>query len=202
MIAMQYSFTLPADYDMAIVDRRIAEKGPLLDGFPGLAFKAYLTARHHHLPDGSPLPEGLVGPEVAAENLYAPFYLWRRTEGMNDFVCGPGFAGVSGAFGWPVIRHWVPWEAALGRDVASARYAVREEAPIAPHTRLDLLRSQESAAARQAVSDGTLAAVAAYDPAGWSLVRFRLLAQLPEEPLPAGARLYGVGHVSLAAAGD
>ncbi len=27
MIAMQYSFTLPADYDMSIVDRRIRDKG-------------------------------------------------------------------------------------------------------------------------------------------------------------------------------
>ena len=35
MIAMQYSFVLPADYDMAIIDRRIREKGPLLDGFRG-----------------------------------------------------------------------------------------------------------------------------------------------------------------------
>ena len=40
MIAMQYSFTLPADYDMSIVDRRIRDKGPLLDGFPNLGFKA------------------------------------------------------------------------------------------------------------------------------------------------------------------
>ena len=45
MIAMQYSLTLPADYDMAIIDRRIRDKGALLDGFPRLRFKAYLSAR-------------------------------------------------------------------------------------------------------------------------------------------------------------
>jgi hypothetical protein len=45
MIAMQYSFTLPADYDMSIIDRRIRDKGPLLDNFPNLRLKAYLTAR-------------------------------------------------------------------------------------------------------------------------------------------------------------
>ena len=44
MIAMQYSFVLPADYDMAIVRERIAVKGKLLDDLPGLAFKAYLHA--------------------------------------------------------------------------------------------------------------------------------------------------------------
>jgi hypothetical protein len=45
MIAMQYSFTLPADYDMAIIDRRIAQKSGFTDNFPKLLFKAYLTAR-------------------------------------------------------------------------------------------------------------------------------------------------------------
>jgi Domain of unknown function (DUF4865) len=40
MIAMQYNFTLPADYDMSVIDRRIADKGPLLDGFPGFKFKS------------------------------------------------------------------------------------------------------------------------------------------------------------------
>jgi hypothetical protein len=39
-LAMQYRFALPADYDMAIVERRIAEKGPALDGWPGLRAKA------------------------------------------------------------------------------------------------------------------------------------------------------------------
>ena len=36
MLAMQYSFTLPADYDMTIIERRIAENGHRLDGYPGL----------------------------------------------------------------------------------------------------------------------------------------------------------------------
>ena len=44
MIAMQYRFALPTDYDMGIVRRRIVEKGPLLDDFPNLKFKAYLWA--------------------------------------------------------------------------------------------------------------------------------------------------------------
>jgi hypothetical protein len=39
-IAMQYNFALPADYDMAIVERRIRDKGPLLDNLPRLRLKA------------------------------------------------------------------------------------------------------------------------------------------------------------------
>ena len=74
MIAMQYSFVLPADYDMGIVDRRIAEKGPSLDNFPNLKFKAYLTARR-------------ADAGRSRENLYAPFYVWDHADGLNDFVC-------------------------------------------------------------------------------------------------------------------
>ena len=36
MIVMQYRFTLPADYDMAVIETRIRENGAKLDGFPGL----------------------------------------------------------------------------------------------------------------------------------------------------------------------
>ena len=58
MLAMQYTFTLPADYDMDIIRQRVTTKGPAVDGFPGLGFKAFLYTRR-----------GDHGPE----NLYAPF---------------------------------------------------------------------------------------------------------------------------------
>ena len=79
-LAMQYSFALPADYDMAIVERRIAEKGPALDGWPGLGAKAYLSARR----DAN-----------QRENLYAPFYVWDDAAAMSGFLTGRGFAGVA-----------------------------------------------------------------------------------------------------------
>jgi hypothetical protein len=44
MITMQYRIALPADYDMDIIRRRIAERGHLTDDFPQLSFKAYLYA--------------------------------------------------------------------------------------------------------------------------------------------------------------
>ena len=46
MFAMQYSITLPADYDMAIIRHRVAAKGHLLDDFPSLdAYAKRLIAR-------------------------------------------------------------------------------------------------------------------------------------------------------------
>ncbi len=183
-LAMQYSFALPADYDMAIVERRIAEKGPALDGLPGLRVKAYLSARR----DGA-----------QRENLYAPFYLWDDPSAMSGFLTGRGFAGVADAFGWPQVRVWIIWRARLARDVGQARFATCEIAPIASHAPLDALKAQEDAAVDQAIEGGALAAVAGFEPTTWSRVRFRLWRDPPERR--DGVALYDVGHVSLGAPG-
>jgi hypothetical protein len=45
MLAMQYNFTLPADFAMEVIRQRVIAKGPLVEGFPGLGFKAFLYAR-------------------------------------------------------------------------------------------------------------------------------------------------------------
>ncbi len=180
MIAMQYRFLLPADYDMGVIDRRIADKGPLLDRFPGLAFKAYLSAR-----------KGEPGPE----NLYAPFYVWRTTEGLDAFVSGAGFAAVSGAFGWPSVRTWVCWRALQAPDIAMAAHASLETAEIRPHAALAELRERECAEAQRDLDDGALAAVAAFEPTRWTRIRFRLWREAPK----ADGEIYRVGHVSLGA---
>jgi hypothetical protein len=179
-LAMQYSFALPADYDMGNVERRIAEKGPALDGRPGLSAKAYLFARRDR---GAP------------ENLYAPFYVWNDAAAMNGFLTGRGFAGVSEAFGWPQVRIWIVWRAWLARDVEQARFATREVAPIAPFSPLEALAAQEDEAAVQAMKDDALAAVAGFEPTRWTRVRFRLWHAPPERR--DGGALYDVGHVSL-----
>lgn len=181
MISMQYNFVLPADYDMSVIDRRIADKGRMTDGFPGLVFKAYLSARKG---DG------------ASDNRYAPFYLWNGPAGMNDFLSGPGFVAVSQSFGWPSVNTWSVWHAQLAAGIEHARFATRERLAIAPHTRLDQLRAAETALAQSCVADNkALAAVAGYEPTTWTLVRFRLWEELPTE-LAAGEEVFCVGHVS------
>jgi hypothetical protein len=49
MLTMQYRIALPADYDMAIIRKRIADRGHLTDALPQLAFKAYLYADRRRL---------------------------------------------------------------------------------------------------------------------------------------------------------
>ncbi|GAB3400671.1 DUF4865 family protein [Massilia agilis] len=182
MISMQYSFVLPADYDMSVIDRRIAEKGSMTDGFPGLVFKAYLSARK--------------GERGASDNRYAPFYLWDGPAGMNDFLSGPGFVALTQSFGWPSVATWSVWHAELAPGIERARFATSERLAIAPHTGLEQLRAAETALAQSCVSEAkALAAVAGYEPTTWTLVRFRLWEELPLE-LAKGAAVYRVGHVS------
>jgi hypothetical protein len=129
MIGMQYSFVLPGDYDMRIIDRRISERGRLIDEFPNLLFKAYLSARKSG---------------AASENLYAPIYVWERSEGLNDFICGPNFVGLVQSFGWPTVKQWSVWNCRISDRIKSAEYATREIIPITPYT--DLVKLRQAAA--------------------------------------------------------
>src|SRR5579883_2523197 len=179
MIAMQYSFVLPADYDMAIIDRRIAERGASTDNFPKLKFKAYLSARR-----------GEDGPE----NLYAPFYLWSEPEGLSDFLGGPGFEALTQAFGWPSVKTWIVWGAEVSPAIGEAKFATREILATPPFARLGEARRRESDQAERDVAAGALAAAAGFEPTTWTQVRFRLWR---ERPPAAAGQLYRVGHMSL-----
>lgn len=184
MLAMQYRFVLPADYDMSIIRRRIAERAHRTDGLRGLRFKAYLSA-----------DRGM--PNVPTrENLYVPFYLWADNEGMNAFLCGDGFAGVSDAFGRPSVATWSVWGAELSAALASARFASSLREPVPPHAVLAEWRLREIERNARDRADGALAAVSAFEPTTWSLVRFRLWSETRPDLARDGAQIYAVGHVS------
>jgi hypothetical protein len=182
---MQYGFTLPADYDMGIIRRRIADKGHLLDDFDGLVFKAYLHAGR----GDARLP--------SRDNLYAPFYLWRDADAMQRFLCGGGFAALSDAFGRPAVRSWQAWSAALAPDARGATCASREIVDLPPGTDLVQRREEEARLARRDRDAGALAAVAALDPRDWRLVRLRLWDRDRADLAGAHVQLYAVGHVSM-----
>lgn len=186
MIAMQYSFTLPGDYDMTIIDRRIRDKGPLLDNFPNLKFKAYLSARKADAVTSS------------TENLYAPFYVWEKGEGLSDFICGPGFETLTQSFGWPQVKTWIVWNAEVSKHIRAARFATREIIDIEPYAPLAEIRKRESDAVSADVArNEALASVAAFEPGSWTEVRFRLWADLPKSARQPGTQTYNVGHLSL-----
>ncbi|MEV6976089.1 DUF4865 family protein [Kitasatospora sp. NPDC093806] len=194
MHAMQYEITLPADYDMGIIRRRVAEKGHLLDHYPGLGLKAYLVRER-----------GLDGSSV---NQYAPFYLWRTAEGMNAFLWGPGFRGLSADFGRPAVRHWLG--AGLRRGPAAATPATGSAAdPTAGPTagpavatrqierlpeEADPAEAVERAFAELPDHPALHTAAVAVDPARWELLRFALWHTAAPDTAP-GTR-YRVHHLS------
>jgi len=179
MIAMQYSFTLPADYDMAIVRQRIADKGHTLDHFDGLLLKSYLHAARGN---------------ESEESLYAPFYLWRDSAAMQRFLGSDGFANLTKAFGWPSIRVWPVWDAYLSPEARHAHVATRDIQAIVPYSKLDGLREQQRTQLQQDIERGAVAAINAFEPTGWTRVNFRLWSDTL--PAHAAGQRYQVGHVS------
>lgn len=179
MHVMQYEITLPADYDMTIIKKRVASRGPLLDDFPGLGLKAYLTRERGV--DGSPV------------NQYAPFYLWQAHSGMNRFLWGGGgFQGIVGDFGRPAVRHWV--------GVALEHGPARTAVPLVATRRTESLPpdTDPAPAVERALADlprnedGMHSTALAVDPGTWELMHFTLWTDPGEAP---GTR-YEVRHLS------
>ncbi|WNJ95949.1 DUF4865 family protein [Vibrio ruber] len=122
MIAMQYKFVLPADYDMELIERRIKDKGYLLDGWPGLVFKAYLYARQDATQYHSPV------------NCYAPLYVWEDHQAMMAFLNSDGFKALCQQFGRPKVETWfldtVPTPPAEQHHFASIAHNANQQADI------------------------------------------------------------------------
>ncbi|MET7688069.1 DUF4865 family protein [Streptomyces sp. NPDC005483] len=162
MHAMQYELTLPSDYDMDVVRARVARIGHLLDDWDGLGFKTYLMRERGV--NGSPV------------NQYAPFYLWNTVAGMNTFLWGGAFQGLSNDFGRPSVRQWTGLSYEEGGAAGSpARWAVRRRQPVAEGVELaEVMADAVGETERLAGEDGAVCAAAAVDTAGWELVHFSL----------------------------
>jgi uncharacterized protein DUF4865 len=167
MYAAQYEITLPTDYDMGIIHKRVADFGHLLDDRKGLGLKAYLVGEHQ----------------------YAPFYLWHDTGAMAHFLLGGGgFQNIVRDFGRPVVRHWTGVAAVAGpaRDATPAT-ASRLRTPFDGDTE-GATRTLESFRHNENVHTAAIAV----DPHHWELVMFVLWR---DEPEAAGTR-YEVRHLS------
>lgn len=182
MHAMQYTITLPSDYDMSIIRRRVAAKGHLLDQLPGLGLKAYLIRER--------------GPYNPV-NEYAPLYLWNDTAAMGAFLWrGGGFQDIVADFGRPAVRHWAGAAFAFGTAKdghVGAATIVRELMPA------DVNPQDSVAAARQwleqrAQVDGVHCVSVAVDPTGWEVMQCTLWTE-GAGPTPEGQH-YEVLHLS------
>jgi hypothetical protein len=182
MYAMQYELTLPADYDMEIIRKRVRDRGGRTDGFPGLDVKAYLI-RERGVAD-SPV------------NQYAPFYLWRDVSGMNTFLWGgSGFAGIVDDFGRPPVRHWTGVDHQPGPANATVPIAATrriEPIPAGADPTGPVEAAKQELRERTELS-GVHSTALAVDPERWEIVHFSLWTENP--PASAGIR-YEVLHIS------
>ncbi|MFF4440092.1 DUF4865 family protein [Streptomyces sp. NPDC001621] len=162
MHAMQYEFTLPADYDMGVIRSRVARVGHLLDDWEGLGIKTYvLRERGVH---GSPV------------NQYGPFYLWNTAEGKNRFLWGGAFQGPVDDFGRPAVRQWTGLAFEEGAATGSAPgFALRRRQAVPDGVELAAFMAETAAeTARLAAEDGAALAAAAVDTQAWEVVHFSL----------------------------
>jgi hypothetical protein len=180
MLSKQYIHRLPADYDMALIRRRVAERGPLWDDTKGLVFKAFVVRERGQF--------GAVG------NEYSSVYLWRDTAAAVDFLMGDRFQGVIEGFGRPSIETWLSLHAGAGK-ARQARTLYREDIPIddqADHGKMlaDEIERNEAALKR----DDTVAVVSAIDVSTWRLIRLTVSAA-PADPERKG-RAYEVLYLT------
>ena len=88
MIAMHYLISLTTKDDVQAVRQRIAERGPLFDGMPGLAHKWFM-----------------VDPQDPA---YGTFYLWNSPAAAISFLEGAFFHALCQTFGRPEVLLLLP----------------------------------------------------------------------------------------------
>jgi hypothetical protein len=181
MQAMQYEITLPADYDMRIIRKRVATRGSALDGFPGLGLKAYLIRER--------------GAESSPVNQYAPFYLWESPAGMNRFLWGGGgFQGIVTDFGRPAVRHWTGVALEHGPDRGSVPRVATRRTERFPAEEDPAVTVERALSDLSSPAPGVYSTALAVDPRGWEVVHFTLWTRDPPPETP-GVR-YEVLHLS------
>ncbi|RAG87494.1 DUF4865 domain-containing protein [Streptacidiphilus pinicola] len=190
MFAMQYPITLPSDYDMEILRKRVQAASSMLDDRAGLGFKAYLLRER-----------GVAGSSV---NEYAPFYVWRDPAAAADFLLrGGGFQNIIRSFGRVPVRTWLGASVLAGpargerAAVATRRTALLPADESQDGTGLQELMARETEALRaHAAHPDVHTAVLAVDPQSWQSVRLTLWREGAEPVDAAETDRYAVPHVS------
>ncbi|CAO95850.1 DUF4865 family protein [Erwinia tasmaniensis] len=176
MIAMQYRFRLPVDYDMSIITTRILENGHQFDNVPGLLLKVWCYSESND-------------PFCTDEPLYAPFYLWQDCSSMASFLTGGGFRRLMQDFGRPAIDSWLVQDFQPAAELVQSVFARRIITPVLP--KADLAQCRH---ASETVAESTTQIVA------WDVQRWRQLNfQLSPQPFTDddSAERYRVGHLSI-----
>ncbi|WP_306298339.1 DUF4865 family protein [Candidatus Enterococcus mansonii] len=168
---MQYKITLPNDYDMNIIKKRVYENGSKTDGFSGLLFKAYLIVNE------------------STKKEYSPLYMWNDHQGMNTFIFDGFYDNILGSFGWQHINIAVPVHVILSDRISESNYVLEIENTIQEKTKM-------SKPTFSLTDEGSLGKVLVYNPDKWKSVEFYFFTHRPDEFENIGT-IYELLHLSM-----
>ncbi len=183
MISMQYNIVLPGDYNMDTIKKRVKDNGSKTDGFPDLKMKAYLIAEKNKYGN--------------YENQYAPFYLWRKEDGMNKFLLDGYFNNILHSFGWTKVKSWIVMHEYV-KAAFEFQYAVIQRLPVTEFTDITAMCNDEKENFTEWIEKtATTAYITAYNPSSWEVCRFHMTADIELlKKVAEGSLIYDVHHVS------
>lgn len=176
MIGMQYRITLPSDYNMEIIKKRVEENGFKTDGFKDLLFKCYLIQEKD---------------KNGFENVYAPLYLWKDSEGMNDFIFNGYYDNILNSFGWQTINIGVPLKIELSKNFMNAKYVVEINKEIKPSSSLSGYKDSLEHSYQK--DSGLCGNTCIYNPDKWRYSQFLFFEKRPETN---ENNIYQILHIS------
>lgn len=160
MRSLYYPITLPDEFDMRAIERRVRERAAAFEAVEGLALKAFLVTS---TAQGAP------------RNLYAPFYVWDHAAAMVEFLGGPLFHAVTESFGRPQAfdRQVLQFDVA-SRDFSPQAATLEAIAVDAKRPIIDTYRDESAAHRRTLSRAGLYAAATVLDTASWTIHRIEL----------------------------
>ena len=165
MIIAHYAHRLPADYDIGIIRNRAKSRGHLFDAIPELYFKAFLLRER-----------GRFG---ANQNEYSSLYLWRKDEGLRDFLVDGRTKSVTDSFGRPQIETRFVLDAHRGGS-EQPRFLYKQEQDIPIDTDLTSAFADEIARNRESAKQaGVVASAVGVDVQNWKFTRVVLSEKEP-----------------------
>ena len=174
MISMQYKIKLPDSFDMNIIRERVRENGHKMDGFKDLLFKAYLISVENSKND--------------IKKEYAPLYLWKDSEGMNQFIWDGFYDNILKSFGWQTISTAIPLAFEKKENFNSSRYCVEITREISEVSQMERLSFSTT-------FDNSTSQLLVYNPEKWQCKEYYFFEELPEQM--EGTNIYEILHLSL-----
>ena len=174
MISMQYKIQLPDSFDMNIIRERVRENGYKMDGFKDLLFKAYLISVENSKND--------------IKKEYAPLYLWKDSEGMNQFIWDGFYDNILKSFGWQTISTAIPLAFEKKENFNSSRYCLEITREISEATQMERLSFSST-------FNNSTSQLLVYNPEKWQCKEYYFFEELPEQM--EGTNIYEILHLSL-----